>query len=275
MTERQPIAHSGHLIETVDAHAIIRKAAETNKWDYSAECAKLYRRADVILERFYNGIPIPTIDGQLPAPLIAVALMNIRTLAAYRVVPDDYGLPFKLTFNEIHFVEHDGVKVWEFGEWAEMETLTHELGHHWQQLKGKDPYKPGKKVSHNREFTDKLEELGIYSTFGHGAHYKEADVDKPFGILMTEWGIVRPKAPEGFTPKDKTDWWKTFGELSGNPIRLGHSSLHKYECPECHLKVRVGVGDDPKIIHGPCTEKTGQKVFFVKADELTHTIFKA
>ena len=275
MKEIPSIAHGGHLIETVDAHGIIRKPAETSKWNYSAECAKLYRRADVILERFYNGIPIPTFDGQLPAPLVAVALMNVRTLATYRVVPDDYGLPFKLTFNEAHFIEQRGAKVWKFGEWAQMETLTHELGHHWQQLKGREPYKPGKKITHNKEFTDKLRELGIYSTLGHGAHYKEADLDKPFGILMKEWGIVRPKAPDGFESKDKTDWWKTFGELSGDPIRKGHSSLHKFECPECHLKVRVGISGDPQIIHEPCSEKVGQKVFFVKADGLSHTIFKA
>src|ERR1700737_4717600 len=105
MTERQrptipDVAKTGKLIDVVNPASEVRKAAETNRdWDYSAEAAKLYRRAETVMDRFYHGIPTPHSDGRLPAPLIAVDSMNIRTLAAYLLVPDEYGLRYKLIFN--------------------------------------------------------------------------------------------------------------------------------------------------------------------------------
>lgn len=266
---------NGKLIEVVNPAPEVRKAAEANRdWDYSAEATKLYRRAEVVMDRFYHGIPTPNSDGRLPAPLIAVDSMNIRTLAAYLLVPDEYGLRYKLTFNEQHYIDGDQGKAWRFGEWALMETLTHELGHHWQQRRGKEPFKNGK-VTHNREFTAMLEALGIYSTTGHGAHYKPADLDKPFGILMKEWGITRPEAPEDFIEQPKIDWWKFFEELFGKPVPKGRSSLTKYSCPECGLAVRVGIKGDPLLLHDPCSEKLGQKVFFVRAEAASQVIYAA
>src|SRR5207244_10008519 len=59
--------------------------------------------------------------------------------------------------------DEDGHKAvaWRFGEWALMETLTHELGHHWQQLKGRDPFKHGKVtnscVRRSEEHTSELQ----------------------------------------------------------------------------------------------------------------------
>lgn len=238
MTER--------LIDRVDAHPIIRKAAETNtEWDFSAECVKLYRRADIIMDRFYSGIFTPQYPKRLPAPLIAVEQMNIRTLAAYRIVPDEYGLPFKLTFNEAHFIEDEQEsKVWAWGEWSQMETLVHELGHHAQQLRGKDPYKPGSKVTHNKEFCNKMEALGLHPKPGVGSHYAVADADSPFGKLMKEWGIERPADVPKEELKPRENWWVAGGER----VR-GRSSLHLWACAMCGLKVRVGIKDDPMLIH--------------------------
>jgi hypothetical protein len=237
-------AQGGVAINPVDANPVIRKAAETNtKWDYSQECAKLYRRADEIMARFYHGIVVPAFPGKLPAPLIAVAPLNIRTLAAYRIVPDEYGLPFKLTFNEAHFDENESKPVWKWGEWSQMETLVHELAHHWQQLRGKDPFKPGK-ITHNKEFCKRLEQLDIHPTPGVGSHYAVADTDSPFGVLMREWGIERPNdvPREEIGPRD--NWW-SFGI---EPTR-GRSSLALWACAMCGLKVRVGIKDDPRLIH--------------------------
>ena len=129
--------------------------------------------------------------------------------------------------------------------------------------------------SHNREFTAKLEELGIYSTTGHGAHYKPADRNKPFGILVKEWGIIRVDAPEHFKEEPKIDWWKFFEELFGKPVPKGRSSLTKYACPECGLAVRVGIKGDPQMLHDPCSHKTGKKVFFVRADTVSQVIYTA
>src|SRR5258705_6247880 len=106
-----------------DASAAIRKASTENNWDFKDEAAKLYRRAEIIMDRFYHGIASPKFPGKLPTPLMAVEPMNIRTLAAYHVVPDAYGLPFKLTFNEQHFDENH---TWHWGGLGQMETLVHE-----------------------------------------------------------------------------------------------------------------------------------------------------
>lgn len=236
---------NGRLIEKVDPHPIIRKAAETNsEWDYSAECSKLYRRADEIMARFYSGVYTPQFPDKLPAPLIAVERMNIRTLAAYRVVPDEYGLPFKLTFNEAHFAEDDNGPVWAWGEWSQMETLVHELGHHWQQLRGKDPYKPGAKVSHNKEFTRKMEALGLHPTPGVGSHYAVADQDSPFGYLMREYGIERPADVPRDEMKPRENWW-TFGAEAPK----GKSTLFKWMCAVCGLAIRAGMSGNIDITH--------------------------
>jgi len=72
------------------------------------------------------------------------------------------------------------------------------------------------KITHNREFSAKLEGLGIYSTAGHGAHYQQADLDKPLGLLMREWGIPHPEVPDEFVPA-KVGWFKFFADLFGSP----------------------------------------------------------
>src|SRR5262245_54462226 len=99
----------GDLLEEVDAHPIIRKAAETNKeWDFSSEAAKLYPKTEETIARFYSGGFTPQFPNKLPAPHLAIEAPNIRTFSAYRLVLDGYGLPFKLTFNEKHFIEQGG-----------------------------------------------------------------------------------------------------------------------------------------------------------------------
>ena len=41
--------------------------------------------------------------------------MKYKTLASYRLVPDGYGMNDKLTLNAKHFVNVDGVWVWDWG----------------------------------------------------------------------------------------------------------------------------------------------------------------
>ena len=196
--ELPDIAKQGVLIAQHNPSSEIRRTAEHNpEWSHGHEAAKLYRRADVIVERLYPTIHTPHFQGTLPPPLIAIeSLRNKNTLATYRIVPDGYGLNFKLTFNEQHYIDEkdegeNKIKVWRFGEWAQMETLVHELGHHWQQLLGDDPYEQKSRVTHNQEFRMKMAELGIHCT-AEGYHDKFADVDSPFGYLMREWGIKPP-----------------------------------------------------------------------------------
>jgi hypothetical protein len=69
------------------------------------------------------------------------------------------------------------------------------------------------------------------------------------------------------------DWFKWFLDSLGKG-RKGTSTLHKWTCPECGLKARMGIKGNPEIRHVPCEQKSGHPVFFVQADGLSHTIFK-
>jgi hypothetical protein len=253
--ELPDIAKRGVLIENQDPSHEIRRAAEHNlEWGYSAEVTKLYRRADAIVARLYPTIHTPHFQGTLPPPLMAIeSLRKKNTLATYRIVPDGYGLNFKLTFNEQHYIddkdENDNkIKVWRFGEWAQMETLVHELGHHWQQLLGEDPYEQKSKVTHNAEFRIKLAELGIHCT-SEGYHSQFADIDSPFGYLMREWGIQPPEDAKQNVEFD-IDWFKVMIKDRGKE-RKGKSTLIKYSC-ECGQNIRVGKKNWPGAICNAC-----------------------
>jgi hypothetical protein len=36
--------------------------------------------------------------------------------------------------------------------------------------------------------------------------------------------------------------------------------------------VRIGIKGNPEIVHDPCSEKKGEKVFFVRADTLAQSL---
>lgn len=252
------------LIARPNPQPDIRRHTEENKgWQYQEEVAKLYRRAEVVMARFYPIFDLTNFDGQLPPILIAVdSLRNRNTLAAYRLVKDEYGFDFKITFNEQHYVRgEDDKPKWEYGEWAQMETLAHEAGHHWQQLNGKHPFKPTSRVTHNKEFCDKMESLGIHCE-PEGYHSRIADRDSPFGLLMREWGI-EPPADAPFGEEFDKHWWREFFKDE----KKGRSTLHKWTCPDCGMSVRYGRMDDPLLIHAPCGS------VLVRADAIDQTIY--
>jgi hypothetical protein len=115
------MAERGTLIEKADPYPEIRRHAEKNReWDYSDEVAWLNRKFDQLKERFFDGVlaldrpPLPV------APIAIENLRNVRTLATYHVVPDEYGLNYKLTLNEQHYIEgrtddRKEMKIWRFG----------------------------------------------------------------------------------------------------------------------------------------------------------------
>ena len=229
------------------AGEMIRVARENATWDYSGEVQQFYDRSREINRRFYSDI-----QGfeELPDVVFGVTgLRNKNTLAAYRLVPDAVGMPFRIDFNEQHYIDTDSGKEWRYGEWAKMETLVHELGHHWQQLKGKDPFTRRSKVTHNKEFTGKLEQIGLHCD-SDGAHFAVADVSSPVGILFTQWGLKPPPDVPRGDPND-FDWFKWYADQEGRG-RPGASTLNKWICPECGLKIRYGKKDDPRIIHELC-----------------------
>jgi hypothetical protein len=275
MKEILDIARNGNLIETVNPQPEVRKNAETAKdWEYAGEAVYLYRMAVLFKDRFLDPVLL-TDRRRLPDPVISFRnLRNKNTLAAYTLVRNPQGLLYEITMNAEHYIDENQddktLKVWGFGQWAQLETLLHEQVHLWQQNFGLDPVKPGKPY-HNKEFVDKCESFGLHPMLGVGCHTRLAD--GVFAILMNELGIEPPDISR--KPDDiNIDWFKWFLDSLGKGRKVT-STLHKWTCPECGLNARIGIKGNPEIRHEPCEQKTGHTVFFIQADGLTHTIYKA
>ncbi len=146
---------------------------------------------------------------------------------------------------------------WQFGKWAQLETLLHEQVHLWQQNFGMDPVRTGKPY-HNKEFVGKCENLGLHPMLGVGCHIKLADC--PFAILMKELGVESPDLKKQMKEMGK-DWFKSWLD-SQDKRRKGKSSLKKWTCPVCGLIARIGIKGNPLIRHNPCEKKMGKVVFF-------------
>jgi hypothetical protein len=96
-----------------------------------------------------------------------------------------------LTLYEQHYIdrktdEGEKIKVWRLGRYAHCKTLLHEVVHHEQQVRGKDPCQPGK-ITHNKEFTERCEKFGLHPKLGEGYHLRP--VDGVFREFMKELGI--------------------------------------------------------------------------------------
>ena len=99
-----------------------------------------------------------------------------------------------------------------------------------------------------------------------GAHYAVAD--GLFAQFMGELGIVRPKdIPRIEDKASNRDWFRPAPEK-------GKTTLHKWVCPDCGLNVRIGIGSDPQLVHDVCSEIRGEKIFLVRHDSVTHTIYE-
>jgi len=171
----------------------------------------------------------------MPDPVLSFDnLRNKRTLAAYRLTRNPQGLDYEIILNSQHYEKKDEKMQWRFGEWALLETLTHELVHEWQQTVGEEPVQLGK-VYHNKEFVEKCESIGLHPKHGEGYHLKVAD--GPFEILMNELGIEPPKEVENLPDDLDLDWFKKLLDDMGKG-RKGKSTLKKWCCPECGLNVR-------------------------------------
>ena len=263
MKEIQGFGRNLPIIEGVNPQPEVRRNAETARdWDYAEEATYLYQKAVLFKDRFLDPILL-TDRRRLPDPVISFEnLRNRNTLACYTLARNPQGLLYQITMNTEHYVEEerDGkkVKVWSFGKWAQLETLLHEQVHLWQQNFGENPVKPGRST-HNKEFVTKCEALGLHPMPDRGCHIRLAD--GVFANLMKELGIEPPNMEPG-SDLD-IDWFKWFLDSMGKG-RKGTSTLHKWTCPECGLKVRMGIKDDPKLRHEPCEQKTGHEVFLVR-----------
>jgi hypothetical protein len=233
-------------------------------------------------ERFFNGLVYP--DGRkVPAPFIAFDdLRNKNTIAHYDLFPDEYGIVGKITFNTAHYkdkVDENGklVKVWERGRDSQGETLLHEYIHLWQQIgRGKDPYRWEKhrRETHNKEWHHKARELGLNPEGAAGIHVSPATPGSPIHILLKELGIF--PHPEAYQkPENDKNNWADCLIYRNTEKPKGRSTLHKWVCPHCRLAVRMGIKDDPRLVHDVCREIKGEKVFLVKDDGMSHTIYRA
>jgi hypothetical protein len=265
------MSKEGTPIENFDPKPEVRKNAENaSDWVYREEARYLYGMAVLFKDRFLDPILL-TDRGRLPDPVISFDdLRNRKVLAAYTLHRNPQGLLDEITFNTVHYKKEEGKMGWVWGKWAQAETLLHEQVHLWQQNFGEYPVKPGR-VSHNKEFIGKCESLGLHPMPVAGCH--TAVADGVFANLMEELGIPRPD------DVPRIDWTRA----GGKPIKRdwfrpapekGRSTLHKWTCPDCGLAVRIGIKDDPRLVHDACSETKGEKVFLVNHDGLDHTIYK-
>jgi hypothetical protein len=266
--ELPEIARGGKPLETANPYPEIRKNAELNKeWSFSEEVAWLNRKFDQFKERFFDGVVTPDRPALPVAPIAIDNMRNQRTLAAYNVVPDEYGLNYRLTFNAAHYVDgqaEDGkkIKIWRFGRYAQCETLLHEMIHHEQQVRGRDPYRAGK-ITHNREFVARCEQFGLHPKLGEGYHLRPAD--GVFAEYMKELGIS-PAEDAAKAPDDPDmDWFRWLIKFWGQE-RKGTSTLKLWCCPECGLKVRMGRVGDPQLRHHTCEDAVGKPVFLIPGE---------
>jgi hypothetical protein len=261
----------GIPINNFDPKPDVRRNAENARdWEYRGEAQYLYGMAVLFKDRLLDPV-LHTDRGRLPDPVISFDdLRNRKVLAAYTLHRNPQGLLDEITFNTAHYVEEEGLKVWTWGRWAQLETLLHEQIHLWQENFGVHKHKPGR-VAHDKEFVEKCESLGLHPMPAVGCHMAVAD--GVFAQLMGELGIP--------TPKDvpTIDWTRAGGKTIRRDWfrpenEKGTSTLKKWVCPHCGLSVRMGISADPKLVHDSCSEVKGQKVFLVRDDGLTHVIYK-
>jgi hypothetical protein len=179
-------------------------------------------------------------------------------MAAYTLHRNPQGLLDEITFNTGHYEDQQGNKVWRFGRWAQLEALLNEQVHLWQQNFDEDPVKP-EKVYHNKEFVDKCESLGLHSKLGKGSHIAVAD--GVFAKLMGELGIESPHNVSNIEEL-RRDWFRFFNGLDGKE-KKGTSTLKKWCCPKCGMKVRMGIAGDPMLRHHTYETVVGHPVFLI------------
>lgn len=237
-----------------DAKLAIRRNAESDKeWEFHEYATLAYNLSTLYDDEIFNpflkdmGVEMP------PAMFSFDDLRNRKTLAQFNPDRNPQGLLDEITVNTTHFEN----KEFKWGKWVYGEVIFHERLHHLQEnfLNVHSP----NRVSHDRVFVQLGEKWGIHPTPVKGSHWKVADEDKPVGIILKRMGFERP---DDVPRDDKKDYFRP------NP-KKGRSTLTKYTCESCGLNVRIGVQDDPELLHIPCG------TVLVKVDGKSHNIYQS
>jgi len=96
-----------------------------------------------INKRFY--------EGKLPLPALSWDLSHPNNLGWY-LEKDGLALSHRINLNSLH-ANRPLAEI--------LRTLTHELGHEWQYLYGKQPMKRSPDNYHNKQFQNKMLQIGI------------------------------------------------------------------------------------------------------------------
>jgi hypothetical protein len=242
----------------LQAWRAIREHQMSADHPYRDVARRWYPIVDDMEATFFNGIVYPD-GGKVPAPLLAFDEYNKKSLAHVDLFEDEYGLIGKITVNTAYFVDWEEggstTKKYVLGDYSLGETITHEFAHVWQQFgpRAKDPFNQKKhhRVTHNAEWHEFVRGLGLNTEGPAGVHTKPATLGSPVDLFLRRHGITPPEGVEEAGYDGKSNWSKLVTYKDKEKPK-GRSSLTKYTCPNCGLNARIGVKEDPMLVHAPC-----------------------
>jgi hypothetical protein len=173
----------------------------------------------------------------LPQPVLAIAPMDVRTLAAFRLSYNPKGLSNEILLNQRWITRP---------RWELAESLTHETIHLFQEYSVRqkvEGFYTCTNTGHNKQFVAIAEEIGLHPKVGEGYHLRPADGQ--FARLMELLGEEKPPHAAGaeVAPTAKKWWWDD--DRGGKP--KGGSTLVLYTCATCTrapaCKIRAGRRD--------------------------------
>lgn len=171
-------------------------------------------------------------DGMLPNALITLQRRKgtYGYFAGARFRHEDGRTADEIALNPATFTDRPYKEV--------LATLVHEMVHLWQHHKGE----PGRGRYHNREWADKMKELGLQPTDNGGEDGKETG--ESVSHLIVQGGPF-DEAADRLLGKGFTIIWKEApathqaakGEGAAEPEAVQKSGKRvRYFCPDCDLK---------------------------------------
>ncbi|MFC1895418.1 hypothetical protein ACFL0Q_01985 [Thermodesulfobacteriota bacterium] len=151
-------------------------------------------------------------DQRVPVQAITLQKARVTTFGQYVVERNGFGVWERININRVHLDR----PMWEI-----LVILTHVMVHGWQAAYGK----PSKSWFHNKEFRQKMIELGIHAD-ARGRHLALGD---PFVLLLRKHGVSfkHRRDPDGLV------------RLPPKARPKGRSKLKKWSCGCTNIRVAV------------------------------------